>query len=569
MDSGLWKGLNAPMKKILTTILIFGTVASLTISYAAAFGGTYPQSTGYVPFNEPALTSEKEGYTPTESKHLFTVGGKTFILLDTDSVGNYFVMTEEHYGRHAFETAIDAHLLLEEAVAVGNGYTFVKRNEFDNQAWIFNPKNNSSIAYWLNHDFYEQGNGGNYRLPMDITDYILERDWQVEGFKTYSGSGKRLYDNYFTKLRITGFTPSETLAAAIYLEPYSVRCKIALMSYSEYMAYQNIIGVSFVHSTWGGMMLRSQDAFLTTGNENNHTQLRCYFGPMQVLADSPGTPKRMRLNLSDAPNAAASYFVRPVFWLSKDFFKRVKCDVQSLGTYPMRYIRENSYSELYGLYTREELSQLGMEWSEGEVANVRPYVSEVGFYGDAAAGKAVRGSYIYHKNSEAEDAGLSEFDTRYQWFISNTANGEKIPIANADELVYTPTDQQTGQYLWFSVTPRNAFTNNGETVFSKNAVKIRARNHISVYFLDTNGNTVITRPEDGTVLLHIDAPDQQALVYIIKYDEDRRLVGMETVTLSNQSLENYRVELPAGVSCKVMILDNINGLKPYGVYEIK
>ena len=554
-------------EKIFSLIVAVITVLGTT---AGAFGETYPESTGFVAFDEGGIDSQKDSYTHTNQDNIFMVDGKKFILLDTDSEGNYFVMTEDDYGRHEFETSVESHITVEEATAENGEYSFTRVNDINNDDWIFNPNNSSSIAYWLNNDFYENGNGEGNILPENIKNHILERDWQIEGFKTYSGSGTRLYDQYFNGLGVSGYTPSEVIASQIVQKPYSVRCKIALMSFSEYMEYQKIIGISFSFSSWGGMMLRSQDAFLTTGNENLHTNLKFYFGPLQVFAPSKESSSKLKVNVADAPNKSY-YYVRPVFWLSSDFFSNVKCDVSSLGKYPKQFITNNSYNELKRIYTDEEIAAMGIVKPEGDIGTVSPFVTDVDFIGDTSALKPLYGTYVYNKNSDSDSKGLLEYLTQCQWYISDTINGKKYPIPNGDSLEFIPQKEHVGKFVWFAVTPKNAFNNSGETVFSKKIVKIRENKNVTVGFFDSGNNPITKISDDGIINIKISyqlKEKQNAAAYIAQYDSNRSLTNLKTLTLSGEGEENVSMEIPQGMSCKVIVLGETEG-SPYCIQEIK
>ena len=93
------------MKKQKLQIISIAAAATMLLQIGvSAFGGTYPVHPEYsgVRGQEYSL---KMGWTSTDENYLFTVDGKSFILLDTDDEGNYFVMTEDEYGKHAVDTS--------------------------------------------------------------------------------------------------------------------------------------------------------------------------------------------------------------------------------------------------------------------------------------------------------------------------------------------------------------------------------------------------------------------------------------------------------------------------------
>lgn len=542
------------------------------VGYTAnAFEGTYPASGGFTAFNEGRIITDKGCYTPTDEDYMFTVGGKKFILLDTDSDGNFFVMTEEHYGQHAYETALGSHMPIQTATKSGSGYTFSDVTSPDNNSWIFNPENKSSIAYWLNNEFYTNGNGAAYRLPEEIKGYILDREWQIEGFKTYCATATRLFDRYFDSLGITGYVPAETIASGIGRKPYTVNGKLALMSLSEYMAYKDIIGVSFSHGGWGGMMLRSQDAFLTAVDvDSNNRQMQYYFGPLQVLASSTDTSVKLSVNIADAPYGAY-YYVRPVFWLSKDFFAKVKCDISTLGKYPKQFIADNSYETLSKIYDANEISNIGIVKAEGDAGKIFPKVTDVGFFGDAILGKRLRGSYAYNSNTEEETAGTKEYLTSYQWYVSDSIKGKKELVSNGNGLDYIPSEEYAGKFIWLAVTPKNAYNNRGETVFSQRHVKIKKDMGVGVEFADNDGNAVTSIPADSKISIKINfnlTDSKTAVTYISGYDTDKAIKYLSETELSGKGTKDISIEIPDCTSCKVIVV-GAEDEAPYCINEIK
>jgi len=541
-----------------------------TMTNVMAFGGEYPQSIGYSPYNEASIESSKNAYTPTDERYIFKVDGKSFILLDTDSEGNYFVMTEDHYGRHSYQTAVESHLALEQVTFGDSGYTIENKNQMNVSEWIFNPDNNKSIAYWLNNDFLANGNG-KYILPDSIKNNIIEKTWGVEGFTTMFGSGKNKYDKYLDECGVTGYTPSRVNAEKLFSEPYTVNGKISLMSLTEYLQYQDIIGISFGHGTWGGMMLRSPELFITASTGESSVSQICYFGPLQVTrqTSTEDTTKPLRINIADAASSEGFYFVRPVFWLSKDFFKNVKCDTENMGKYPMEELKEHSYEELSKIYTNTELENLGIYYDGGEAGRVCPIAENVEFFGDASVGKTLTGRYVYDKNTELEHVALAEGSSKYQWYISNSANSEKIKIKDATELAYTPTEEQAEKYIWFSVTPKNKFSNIGDTVYSESAIKIRSENNANAEFFASDGTEIFEIGDNKTVKIKATvAEGKNAIVYILKFNQDRQLNDSYSKAVEGGSELNYEMNVSQDESIKVMILEN-SSMKPFCICELK
>ena len=80
------------------------------------------------------------GTTPSE--YLFEYDGKKFIMLDKEEKGGkkyFFILCEEAYGNQTFDTSPN-------------------RNA-DTCLAYWEPTDEYNIAYWLNNEFLENGNG--------------------------------------------------------------------------------------------------------------------------------------------------------------------------------------------------------------------------------------------------------------------------------------------------------------------------------------------------------------------------------------------------------------------------
>ena len=173
------------------------------------------------------------GASPSEN--VFTVDGKSFILLDRDSKGNYFVMAEDTYGTHSYTT---------KEVASVNALTSKDSD------YYFDPANETSIAYWLNNGFLTDGNGTGNKLPDAVISNLVEKEWEIEnnftaGTESVTGTESN-YSDYETWLSNRAGMRT-------------VKSKVSLLSYKEYRTYENKIGIPVrtTGATWAGAMMRT------------------------------------------------------------------------------------------------------------------------------------------------------------------------------------------------------------------------------------------------------------------------------------------------------------------------
>lgn len=230
----------------ITVVAIMGSMLSTVVS--AAFMGR--QST-------PLAGAVAD----TPSEYLFEYDGKKFIMLDKEEKGGkkyFFILCEETYGNQIFDTAPD-------------------RNA-DTCLAYWEPADEYNIAYWLNNEFLENGNGSGKALPEGIIQYIdADREWSTEEMKGLEG-----YE----------------------AEPNKTVHPLAILSATEWLKYYKKIGQNVAGNWW----LRSART-LDTGLVN---MVLCTGSGYTV-----GTNSAWRAN----GNAIG---VRPCFYLSEDFFKEQK-----------------------------------------------------------------------------------------------------------------------------------------------------------------------------------------------------------------------------------------------------
>lgn len=259
--------------KIIATILIMVMLSSIFAS--SGFAAVGRQST---PLPGAVATSPAE--------YVFEYEGKKFVLLDEmqkDGKKYFFVLCDDVYGTHLYDASPD--------------------RDRNTCLAYWEPEDEYNMAYWLNNDFLQSGNGTGNSLPQGIKTYLdYNHEWTTEDMRGLSG-----YD-----------TANKTTHP------------LALLSVTEWMKYITKIGQN-VAGTWFMRTARTADT-------NGDVRLILYTGSSMTL----GTNIADRANLSKA--------IRPCFYLSEDFFKN--CKLTSAGKSV-----QDAIAGIYNkdLYTAEEL----------------------------------------------------------------------------------------------------------------------------------------------------------------------------------------------------------------------
>ena len=206
-------------KKILAITLLFVFLFNMLVF------AEYTPPTGLWYANVTRNTAPLAGAvsnTPTQWK--FKYDDEEFVILDTfekDGKMNFFIMTESLYGNHVFSTASK-----------------------EPYGW-FEPTDEHNVAYWLNNDFWNNGNGGRV-LPEEIKKYIIENSWVTEPLRDDAGTG-HVPDGY----------KSTSLAPV-------AKCKLALLADWEWKKYIDKIG--YPGATWFLRSVRTVDIKNSTSN---------------------------------------------------------------------------------------------------------------------------------------------------------------------------------------------------------------------------------------------------------------------------------------------------------------
>jgi len=188
----------------------------------------------------------------------------------------------------------------------------------------FNPENPANIAYFLNHDFLTLGNQESlttkrYKLPDDVVEYIdFEHVWEVEeGAK--SGPA------------------------------FKTKCGVALISQTELLKYKEKIGTDddLLNKKYS---MKAAGWWLRTPSVTSEVNM-------------------VRINMTSTSRwstADAGLHIRPVFWLSQDFFKNVPIDLKTAGENVKAVFKEN--------YTLGELKKI---YSESDIYDYLGYNSKI------------------------------------------------------------------------------------------------------------------------------------------------------------------------------------------------
>lgn len=236
-----------------------------------------------------------QGLAYSNEDYLFRIKGsdQEFILLDEGDTSDsrFFVMAKGYYGKYSFHS--------------GKGYRF-------------DPNEAQSMAYFLNNDFLKFGNQSTftlkyYKLPQEIIDHIdMDHVWDCEA-------------------GVPGTTSEK---------PYQIKCGVAIPSQTELLKYSDKIG-------WN-------DDYVSTKNDVNVVPwaLRTVHTRGEIMAIRPGISMKEVSSYGSTTNGIG---IRPVFWLSTDFFRNVELDLSTLGSGVAEVFKKYyTIDELTDMYSEQE-----------------------------------------------------------------------------------------------------------------------------------------------------------------------------------------------------------------------
>lgn len=401
--------------KIISAVLAAACVAAPLQSASAALLGLGKAGRTTTPLEGATDT------TPPEYK--FGFGGKEFIILDSEVKEGktyFFILTEEHYGKHNFN----------EAENVG--------------CWDLDTPTN--IAHWLNNEFLQNGNGGNYKLPDEIKTYIdYEHEWNTEPIPNLVGT------KYETELVTTS--------------------GIALISNYEWKKYVAKMGANVDPTKTHGWLFRT-----------NRSDVGATNAPMYTGGGAPaGTTNAW------SAKAGTLLYVRPCFYLSEDFFANNK--VTSAGDSVVVDIDKFSNPALY---------------TDAEKQSIfRVTANNVYITGDPIVGDTLTANYTYTSVFE-------EGTTEFEWYVSDTENGDYTKISGANGKTFMPTTAQQGKYIKVKVIPgsKSRVNPKGNGVMSDSAVGFiygEAQINSAVGAVNSaDSNEVFTQLSNANVVFKLD-----------------------------------------------------------------
>lgn len=328
-----------------------------------------------------------KGFVLSESPNAlwtFTSGAYSYTVLDEDETGLY-IYCNDSYGN------------------ISNSIV-PSDNSFD-------PSNPNNVAYWLNNNFYNGEPAATKPILIDekIKPYITEHSFFVEK-NSESGEGKW------------------------------VNCRIALISYNDYLNYHDRIGYrtnQYVQNTTGMTLTRTPQ---------KGTGSICWYAQK--------TGNMSNGAITNATEGYSKYMIRPTFYITRDYFKNVKAD--TFGSEIGKIIGEcNTRESLENLgYSQKDVIKLsgsGEYNSDVSVRNVR-------VFGTLKPGYTLNAEYILEGGADEEESVVS-------WFISETEDGEFTEIAQGG--TYKLKNSDGNKYIKVSVFPVSKDFEYSDEVFSE------------------------------------------------------------------------------------------------------
>lgn len=264
----------------------------------------------------------------------------------------------------------------------------------------FDVEDSNNIAYWLNNDYITNPPSDVTAIPEQMLEYIVEREWVTEG-------------GHISK----GFT-----------EDYITKCKVVLMSQTEYQQYcltEKVLG-TYDDTSNGYWLFRTTDSSSNTTGE--------YASGIMVCTAATA--------VTGHGKAITGCGIRPMFVLSKEFFINEKINISSSGSAVLNIVKDalgvEGISAMYGSATADRLDKL-----------IVPGAQSIKIDGMNIVGRELVGSYTY-----VSPDGKAEYGTKFRWLRSNTKDGYYTPIKGATTQTYTTTEADAGKYIKFQVIPQ-------------------------------------------------------------------------------------------------------------------
>ena len=344
--------------------------------------------------------------TATASADKFTVDGKEFILLDTfdNDASTYYVTTTDAYGDMKLKT--------------------------DGEWWILEGKEINYDAYnaiaFLNGDFLTRGNNftslGNdtttyHKLPQGIIDNINQNHvwWRFVNDTRKQEGVKSTY-----------------------------QAGVSFLSWTDFTTYAGKLGVK---DGCFNLNVANADTYFLRDTNN--------WGGNSALAMFCTADKKCK----HLGQYVRSYgFVRPAFYLEKDFFKNTKLDLNATGENVLAAMRSNyCIEDLSHLYSMQELYEKGFSPRNYAMKASLTYTGTDGgtLSGLNGAANVKAAVTIESGKQEAKDAVLilKAVDSKNELYISTksvtiVANGETHEEISLNELKNMTDECQIDVFLW-------------------------------------------------------------------------------------------------------------------------
>ena len=364
--------------------------------------------------------------------------------LEVHPVQYSFTIPGDEVNKDAFGATPAYQLLDEETVDGKKNYLIMRTGTIAARSLLansdttwYNPESKNSLAYYMDKIWTgEIESDSEYTVRKDsvdaqllntkFKDYLIEHEWVIEAS---TGAG---------------------------LEQTTITAKAVIPSVSEMDAYspERLAAFKLLAKGQSSMLTRTPRK-ITDGK---------YKGIYIQPYSSGNKPYVSTIDVTDSTTRRAW----GMFWISEDFFKNVKVDVDSLGTEVLTAVlnaNENSESLLRDIgYTNGELVKMGVIEPP-----VEPVASEISISVEKAVpGYPVKVDYKYSHKENKEQG-----DTKIYWYVSDSENGTYEKIQGAEGNEWPIWNVCEGRYIKAKVVPRTIDDiEASEDYFSENAIKI-------------------------------------------------------------------------------------------------
>ena len=527
-------------------------ITSIGVTDRSRYGlyPTHPTQNNKIFFRDGAADVSANNSDAEAAKRAFSIGGKNYLLLDKDSDGKYFVIENQKTNGQKYYNGGDANV-----------------SSTDKDNWAFDHKNRNSIAYYLD-------NGYKDAMPNGIKDHLVMYDWDVEG-------DYPLFKGKQSELEMTDWFKGK----AKNNQPYKTSGYVSLMSATEYDAYKNVIGTADLDADdstgWWGFMFRTPLTMLSGESVESATYNGYSPGYKRDFKDGNPTDDIRYACMPSLNNAV--YYMRPCFWLEKDFFADVHVD--NAGEFVTAEILNNyDYLDLIGTYTDEEIRLMGINVTE-KPKNTVPSISNLKIN---HTGNKIEAAYTYNNgladeyNNRPHISSAFGDNSTFVWYICSSDGSNKKAIADATENTLTVTANESGKYICVEVTPANGlgdvgekqslvyFVPEGTNELKINGVRLKNQNNTEIFDIgDVQKATALTVSVDVENLTDV---QKDITLILTVYDNDKKLIGIQRTDLNSVEGNNGTLTLTTpslnikgadAKSVKVMLWNNFVEVKPY------